>query len=99
MKADLPTDALDVPDGKAVRWDAERREATSDTYGTLRAGTPLLDLPTTDLTAGEKAAYEDFRRYYDTLWRQFFDPVGVRFKLTPTEVKAEAYILPLVRSA
>jgi hypothetical protein len=95
----LEAAALDVPDGKPAAWDARRGEVVSEAYGSLRAGTPLLDLPIEKVTVAERAAYLRFRREYDALWRQFFDPIGIRFTLKPNEVKAEAYILPLVRSA
>jgi len=32
------------------------------------------------------------------LWRQFFDPIGMRISLNDKRVRWETYILPLVKS-
>src|SRR5262249_26052426 len=88
-----------VPEGERIAWDAARGEAVSDAHGRLRFATRLLELPIDTVTAGEAADYELFRQEYMRLWRQFFDPVGVRLGLTEKQARVEAYILPLIRSS
>jgi hypothetical protein len=94
--AALEPDALAVPEGEPVRWDAERREAVSDAYNTLGFTTPLVDLPIDLATPDEVEGYERFRLEYLRLWGRYFDPVGIRFKLRPEQTRVEVYLLPLV---
>lgn len=82
-----------------LSWSESRREAFSGTFGSVRHGTPLIEVPIRRITGDERAAYEKFRREYEQQWRQYFDPVGVRFRTTKEQVRVEAYILPLVRSS
>src|SRR5205085_9658155 len=42
--------------------------------------------------------FQMFRDQYMGLWRQFFDPIGMRFGLKKDQVRTEIYILPLVRN-
>jgi hypothetical protein len=48
-------------------------------------------------TASENQEYAQFRQQYQALWRQFFDPVGVRFALHDRQVRIETYILPMIQ--
>jgi hypothetical protein len=89
---------LEAPEGKPVVWDEGRKLAVSDAYNTLHFATPLIELPIDRVTQGEARDYDEFRQRYLGLWRQFFDPIGIRVKLTPEQLRVEAYILPLVAS-
>jgi hypothetical protein len=95
----LDKDALDVPDGKPVVWDGDRGQAYSEVYNTLAFTTPLVELPLDSVTLQERYDYDIFRRDYLRLWRRFFDPVGIRFKLEDEQVRVETYILPLITSS
>ncbi|MCI0641060.1 MAG: hypothetical protein L0Y70_18450, partial [Gemmataceae bacterium] len=55
-------------------------------------------LPIDKITKWEESAYREFREEYMRLWRQFFDPVGMRFSLGKERVRAEVYILPLINN-
>lgn len=90
---------LYLPEGKTIRWDAERQVAVSDAYNTLHFATPLIELPLGKITALEDQTYRQFRAEYLRLWQQFFDPVGMRFSLNEERVKLEVYILPLINNA
>lgn len=92
----LRGDELDVPEGPRVAWHGNRRLAVSPMYNTLHFTTPIIELPLDKVTPSEARDYAEFRREYMGLWRQFFDPVGLRLKLNDKQVKLEAYILPLV---
>jgi hypothetical protein len=67
--AGLPREALEVLDGKPVRWDAKRRRATSEVYGTLTFLTPLVELSIDKVTERERDDYKNFRWDYQHLWR------------------------------
>ena len=68
-----------VPEGKGVTWDAATQAAVSDAYNTLHFTTPLIELPIDKITPAEQQEYHQFRTAYLNLWRQYFDPVGMRF--------------------
>jgi hypothetical protein len=87
-----------APGGRDVAWDARRRVALSDVYNTLRFATPLVELSINRVTDAEAQGYAEFCKEYVELWRRYFDPIGVRFALRPTQVRAEVHILPLVRN-
>jgi hypothetical protein len=86
-----------VPEGKGVTWDSARQTAVSDAYNTLHFTTPLIELPIDKITPAEQQEYNRFRTDYLNLWRQYFDPVGMRFALDDKQVRMETYILPLIR--
>jgi hypothetical protein len=89
---------LFAPDGNAIFWDNEQKLAASSVYNTQHFATPLIEIPIDNVTQTEAREYEQFRLQYLGLWRQFFDPIGIRLSLKPNQVKTEIYILPLVRT-
>ena len=95
--AALKPQEIYTPEGKGVTWDADRNVAVSDVYNTLHFPTPLVELPIDKVTAAEEQEYDRFRREYLQLWRQFFDPVGMRFSMDDRLVRVETYILPLIQ--
>jgi hypothetical protein len=94
----LKAEEIYTPEGKGVIWDATHRTAVSDVYNTLHFATPLIELPINTITMAECKEYMTFRDDYLKLWRQYFDPVGMRFFLNDQRVRVETYILPLIQS-
>jgi hypothetical protein len=90
---------LYVPDGRNAVWNSAERRAVSDVYGTLEFATPLIEIPIDSVTPGEARDYEQFRLQYLGLWRRYFDPIGLRLLMGNTQVKMEAYILPLIQNS
>jgi hypothetical protein len=97
--ANLRQEELPVPEGKPAAWDAERQVAVSDAYNTIHFATPLIELPIDKVTEVEAREYNRFRLEYLGLWRQYFDPIGMRFALRDGLVKLDTYILPLVANS
>ncbi|MBI1915202.1 MAG: hypothetical protein HYS12_10755 [Planctomycetes bacterium] len=97
--ANLKTEEVPMPEGKAATWDATRQVAFSETYNTLHFATPLVELPMDRASQGEVEQYNRFRLEYLGLWRQYFDPIGVRFGITDSQVKIDTYILPLIQNS
>ncbi len=89
---------LFMPDGNAVMWDSARKVAASSVYNTQHFATPLIEIPIDNVTRSEQFEYQMFRDQYMGLWRQFFDPIGIRLSMKNDQVKTEIYILPLVRT-
>lgn len=96
--AGLVPEHLYQPEGRKIHWNAKRQVAVSDAYNTLHFATPLIELPIDRITAFEAQTYRDFREEYQRLWRQFFDPVGIRFSLDKKQIKLEVYILPMINN-
>jgi hypothetical protein len=94
----LKPEQLFTPDGNGAAWDPQTQLAVSNVYNTHHFATPLLEIPIDFVTKSEASEYEMFRQQYMGLWRQFFDPIGMRVALRGKEVKWETYILPLVRN-
>jgi hypothetical protein len=97
--AGLKREELPMPEGKNALWDPEHLLATSDAYNTIHFATPLIELPITKVTPTEAAEYERFRLEYLGLWRQYFDPIGLRVSLREGKVKLDTYILPLIENS
>jgi hypothetical protein len=95
----LRAEELDVPEGRGVTWDGQRRVAACDVYNTMHFLTPLVELAIDKVTPQEGREYDDFRAEYLNLWRRYFDPVGMRFALRGRQVCLETYILPLIQSS
>jgi hypothetical protein len=94
----LKADQIFSPDGDAAIWYGDSKIAFSSFYNTQSFATPLIEIPIDRVTPSEQREYEQFRLQYLGLWRQYFDPIGVRIGLSDKEVRWETYILPLIKS-
>jgi hypothetical protein len=97
--AGLGAEEVAQPYGKPLAWDAERRAAFSDVYNTIDFATPLVELDIDKVTPHEAESYRQFRLQYLGLWRQYFDPIGMRIAVGEKQVKLDTYILPLVQNS
>lgn len=66
-------------------------------WGTLFDIKPLSEVPIEQVSDSEKRDYESFRKRYDRLWTNFFDPVGVAFEVH-RRLRVHTIVLPLVNS-
>jgi hypothetical protein len=94
----LKSEEVPMSEGKAAVWDSEHLVAVSDAYNTIHFATPLVELPIEEVTRTEAAEYDRFRLEYMGLWRQFFDPIGMRVSLKENKVQLDTYILPLIQN-
>lgn len=98
----LHRDELRHPDGDPIEF--EPGGAARSAWGTPGALTPLIDRPTpTRVTEAERDAYATFTRGYQDYWREFIDPVAIRFDLddegdAPRAV-IDVRVLPLISSS
>jgi hypothetical protein len=97
--ANLRPEELPVPEGKPAAWEPGRQVALSEAYGTIHFATPLIELPLDKISEVERDEYARFRAEYLGLWRQYFDPIGMRFSLGDDHVKVDTYLLPLVANS
>jgi hypothetical protein len=97
--AGLKPEDVAQPEGKPLAWDAERQTAFSDVYNTIDFAAPLIEMAIDKVTQREAEAYRQFRLQYLGLWRQYFDPIGMRISFTDVQVKLDTYILPLIENS
>src|SRR5256885_7172400 len=74
----LRPEYLYIPEGKSIRWDAERGVAVSDAYNTLHFATPLIELPIDKITALEDDTYRRVPHDYIRAGEQVFFSAGRR---------------------
>ncbi len=91
----LNPESLFDPDGGALTWDEATQTAVSATQGTLRMLTPLVERTCTLATEQEASLYNEFRERYSSYWRDYFDPIALRVRMTPN-LRFETCILPLI---
>jgi hypothetical protein len=101
----LPLGALDaavaVPGagGFVVEDGPAGRRIRSEVYGTLDFLTPLAELPLEVVTRAEADAYANFRNRYQSNWRQYFDPIGLRLGVAARALDVDLSIFPLIRNS
>jgi hypothetical protein len=88
-------------DGQAIQF--EPGAAAHSSWGTLRAMTPLVDLPSPmRVSAQERDAYQRFVQNYEGLWSEKLDPVALRIRIedgpTGPAIRTQMRVLPLVRN-
>ena len=68
----------------------------SSTYGTLGFMTPISEIAPATVTHDEAAAYGRWRDNYERNWRQYFDPIALRFSISKNKLAAELTVMPLI---
>lgn len=68
----------------------------SSTYGSLDFLTPISEMKLDKVTEGEAQAYGRWRDTYETNWRGVFDPIAVRFFVSPKKLAADVTVMPLI---
>lgn len=70
----------------------------SSDYGSLAFMTPIVELSMDEVTVAEAESYRRWRDTYESNWRQYFDPIAVRFSLPPNgSLAADMTVMPLIR--
>jgi hypothetical protein len=88
------TSDFKLPD--AGEWRLTRAGVASATYGSLNFMTPIAELPLDRVTRAEAGAYQRWCDSYQRNWRQFFDPIAVRFTVQQHQLGAELTVTPLI---
>lgn len=83
-----------LPDAGELRL--TRVGVISSTYGSLNFMTPISEIPLTQVGRAEADAYQRWRESYQRNWRQFFDPIAVRFSISKQKLSAELTVMPLI---
>ncbi|MCP4149364.1 MAG: hypothetical protein GY757_16575 [bacterium] len=94
IKSDRLIRSSPVPGGGDIKMTP--RGVTSSSYGRLNFMTPICEIPLNKVTKEEVRAYEWFRTNYQKQWRQYFDPIAIRFTLEEKKVAIDLSIRPLI---
>lgn len=87
---------LACPDGGTYGLSADGAEGVCSVHGRARGMTPCCENPATHVTANEHSLYRSFLTEYNSYWRTFFDPIGMRIQMTPQTYRLETIVLPLI---
>ncbi len=82
---------------KDIRLDGFR--AIHANMGSLGFLKPNLETPLNFVTTREAKGYTDFVERYSNFWREYFDPIGIRFKKKSEGIKIDICILPLIENS
>lgn len=93
----LPVDALRCPDGGDYSLHSPGGAACS-VHNRLRYCTPVDSVALTNVSKEEAEEYRGFVSNYNRYWRQYFDPIGIRFQVG-NRVEVETCILPLIENS
>ena len=85
---------LSLPDAGEIQMTSGG--VASWAFGTLDFLTPIAEIPLAKVTQAEADAYNRWRNGYQQNWRQFFDPIAVRFSVTARRLSAEVTVMPLI---
>jgi hypothetical protein len=98
----LAANELQHFDGQPIRFEVSK--AARSAWGTVRAMTPLIDLPApTKVSPQERDAYQRFVSQYEGLWSEAIDPIALRIRFeqrgsTPV-ISGKLRILPIMRNS
>jgi len=93
----LPESDLTCPDGGVYSLEPSGR-ARCSVHNALRYCTPIDSVAIDKVSKAEAEDYTRFVTNYDTYWRQYFDPIGIRLKVG-NRIEVETCILPLIENS
>ena len=86
------------PEDKTPSYSLDKSgRAVCGIHNVLRHCTPVDSIPLEKVTPAEAREYKEFVARYSNYWRQYFDPIGIRFKVGD-HIEAETCILPLIEN-
>ena len=84
--------------GSSYAWDSERDTATSSVFNRIKYLTPIVELKVLQVSQQEQQEYGRYSKRYESIWRDYFDPIAIRADLTDLTVKFETLVLPFANS-
>lgn len=78
---------------------ADGRHGICSHHGHADALIPCCEIPESEVTEAEAAAYTQFVTEYSEYWRTFFDPIAIKVQATPEKYRLETIVLPLIENS
>jgi hypothetical protein len=85
---------LYVPDLGEMRMTS--RGVVSPTYGSFDALRPVSEIKIDKVTQAEADTYNRWRDTYQSNWRNYFDPIALRFSVREKRLGADLTVMPLI---
>jgi len=89
-------DDLACPDGGEYSLSADGTTGVCSNHGHAHDLVPCVEHPVAQVTGEEADEYNVFLTAYNQYWRTFFDPIGIRIKVSPERYRLETIVLPLI---
>jgi len=89
-------DKLGCPASGNYELTADGLTGVCSHHGRSNALIPCCEIPISTITQDEATEYKAFVDNYNQYWRTFFDPIAVRFQLSPNKYRIETVVLPLI---
>ncbi len=70
--------------------------AVHSSHGRMGYMVPNIEAETGAITQGEAESYKKFAEDYASYWKEYFDPIGIRFRLEDGGIAVDTCILPLI---
>ncbi len=87
---------LACPDGGEYSLSADGTTGVCSHHGHTHDLVPCVEHPVASVTGEEADEYNAFLAEYNQYWRTFFDPIGIRIKVSPERYRLETIVLPLI---
>jgi hypothetical protein len=87
---------LACPDGGEYTLSADGTMGVCSLHGHSHDLFPCVEHPVASVTGEEADEYNAFLTEYNQYWRTFFDPIGIRVKVSPERYRLETIVLPLI---
>ncbi len=71
----------------------------SATFGSLAFQTPISEMDLANVTASEADLYRQWREGYQQAWRNFFDPIALRFEVSEQQLEFDLTVMPLIEGS
>jgi len=89
---------LQCPDGGEYSLEPKSFMAACTVHNRLRYVTPIVEIPLEKVTGREAQEYRNYVSRYNSYWRTYFDPIGIRINTNQT-ISFETCILPLIENS
>lgn len=87
---------LKCPDGGSYQLLPDGSLGECSCHGRADWLTPCCEIPVKEVSPDEARDYQNFVVEYNRYWRQYFDPIALRVRVSPKEYRVETLILPLI---
>jgi len=86
----------DFPSIDAGNLSLTSQGVKSSIYGSSRFLTPIAEMRFTHVTKEEADGYNRWRAGYQSAWSNFFDPIGIQFKVEDKSMTVDVTVMPLI---
>jgi len=94
----IDRDRLVCPQGGAYSFDSESDSSVSSVFNRIKHLTPIRELKILQVSAQERKEFGRYASRYESFWRDYFAPAGVRFTATD-DLSMDYCLLPFANGS